>query len=604
MKRYIPITFLVLVGLLFGACAPPPAAAEPTAEPPAEPTAMAAPEAAEVEIEPRPGFTMGEMNPIPNLPAPDPAEMAEEQIFTYADARALSVSSWDPLQNPGGGTRHLLRNLWLSLLRLDSDASILPGLALAWQRNDDFTVYVFHLDPLAVWSDGTPITAQDPIDLWNFQARPDSLVVDPFWGIINNIKGFDAVNAGEATEIEGLVAVDDHTLEISLVEPDPLYVWKITKHAGAITPVKQVMEDPELWMTKPGVLASGPFMIEELDVALGNYVFVPNPNWWGHEPYLTEFRNITVEDLNTQLIMTENGELEGTSPALIAEAIPGLLESGILRQDPAPYYPGSIFMFFFRFDIPPTDDLLVRKALMHAIDLETVYEVAYGTTSGVQQMRALIPDAAPCNRYPEAFGYEYDPELAKEELAQSTYGSVENLPVIRMVANRGGVSEYSRAAEIILEMWKTNLGLTNVEFKGTVDGFDDDVRYDDEIPGDAGFDRINLVRISSGVGLPDTAGWFVNFFSPDSWWGVRLNQYHPELEESAKQAYRMQRDDPAYCETIQEIENTFWDGYNLVPLWTSMKDGSSVNVVNWVRNYRNNLDGDYYMLDQMWIAKQ
>jgi len=151
-------------------------------------------------------------------------------------------------------------------------------------------------------------------------------------------------------------------------------------------------------------------------------------------------------------------------------------------------------------------------------------------------------------------------------------------------------------------MWKTNLGLTNVEFKAHPDGFDDDVRYDDAIPGDAGYDWVNVVRISSGVGLPDTAGWFVNFFSRSSWWSVRLNQYHPELDEMSQQAYQVQRDDPAYCEKIQEIEDIFWSGYNLIPLWTSTVEGAPMNVVSWLRNYRNNLDGDH-RLDQMWIAK-
>ena len=43
----------------------------------------------------------------------------------------------------------------------DKDSGLIPGAAESWTVSDDGTVYTFKLRKDAVWSDGSPVTAED-----------------------------------------------------------------------------------------------------------------------------------------------------------------------------------------------------------------------------------------------------------------------------------------------------------------------------------------------------------------------------------------------------------------------------------------------------------
>ena len=77
-----------------------------------------------------------------------------------------------------------------------------------------------------VFQDGTPITAADIKAYWEHGAKPENIVA---WGgasiALADIKGWNDLRAGEITESEGLVALDDHTLEITLEITNPAFPW-------------------------------------------------------------------------------------------------------------------------------------------------------------------------------------------------------------------------------------------------------------------------------------------------------------------------------------------------------------------------------------------
>jgi oligopeptide transport system substrate-binding protein len=111
-------------------------------------------------------------------------------------------------------------------------------------------------------------------------------------------------------------------------------------------------------------------------------------------------------------------------------------------------------------DKPPLDDVKVRQALIHAVDFQTISEAVL---RGMwYPLDSMIPPGFP--------GYdgknhwlEYDPEKARQLIAESSYGSVENMPEIRLVASElGGTAGVSHITSIALAMqqyWKKNLGL-------------------------------------------------------------------------------------------------------------------------------------------------
>src|SRR5206468_11383752 len=88
--------------------------------------------------------------------------------------------------------------------------------------------------------------------------------------------------------------------------------------------------------------------------------------------------------------------------------------------------------------------------------------------------------------------FQYDPDGAKAALAESSYGGADQLPKIR-VTPRGANPVLQRALETIIESWRQNLGIINVEFKGQPDEFGPDA------------DKINVSRDDVVIRFPDTA---------------------------------------------------------------------------------------------------
>lgn len=81
--------------------------------------------------------------------------------------------------------------------------------------------WTFNLRPGMVWSDGTPVTANDWVQTYRYAADPEH-AWDFSWFYAGVIKNWDEAIAGEVPLEElGVVAVDDLTLQITTYNPFP-----------------------------------------------------------------------------------------------------------------------------------------------------------------------------------------------------------------------------------------------------------------------------------------------------------------------------------------------------------------------------------------------
>ena len=58
------------------------------------------------------------------------------------------------------------------LVRLDKNFKIQPGAATKWGVDSTGLVWTFHLDPNLMWSDDTPVTADDYVATFQYGADP------------------------------------------------------------------------------------------------------------------------------------------------------------------------------------------------------------------------------------------------------------------------------------------------------------------------------------------------------------------------------------------------------------------------------------------------
>jgi peptide/nickel transport system substrate-binding protein len=121
-------------------------------------------------------------------------------------ALSSSPSAMDPQFHNLGANLNVSQNMFDTLVRMDPDMRLKPGLAESWRVVDD-TTWEFHLRKGVTFHDGSPLTAEDVI--WSLD-RPATLVNSP--------AGFGMYTRAIATK----TAVDANTLRITTKGPYPL----------------------------------------------------------------------------------------------------------------------------------------------------------------------------------------------------------------------------------------------------------------------------------------------------------------------------------------------------------------------------------------------
>lgn len=543
MRRiYSLLSALLVLVFLLSACASP---AAPTAEEPNAPAATEAPQQAE--------------------PAP-----AAEQVLRII--HPVFDQNWTPML--GGGHVARLNSLWWAApMYFDAKGELHPMVFMEWSSNDDFTQWTFKIDPKAVFSDGSPITAEDVKGTWDLEAHPKTqhARIDLFLG---GVEGFTAVSKGEAAEMTGLVAKDAQTVEVNLTAPDPIFFQKVATHLIAPVKISQARGEDgeqklEWWRPENGVVVSGPFMPESMDLDRGVLTFVRNPKWWGPAPKLDKIIITSVEDNQTAITMLENGEADIHTTI----ETPTLVKDLGLPFIDAPDLPTAQH-FWLNVNAEPTNDINVRKALIMAINGKDLIKVSY--PDGPHKLAFQIPNAVPGADDPEYLPFPYDPEGAKAALAASKYGGPENLPKLMIVGVSFPAAE--AAAQYIAEQWRQVLGIQTVEMKPQFDDF-------------SGPDKANIqiYRDDVGTRVPDLVSYLSGAMYSTS--GNAINKMggynNPEVDRLLDEARVKGVDDPARIELAHQANRLFREDWTFIP-WAIPP--ASAYAMPWVKNAERNID--------------
>jgi peptide/nickel transport system substrate-binding protein/oligopeptide transport system substrate-binding protein len=136
-----------------------------------------------------------------------------------------------------------------------------PGIASRWEVSKDGRFYLFSIRPEAVYSDGTPVRAQDFIDSWMRIMDPASKAEYSF--LFDPIKGARAYRNGLQKDPKsvGLQAVDPRTLQVELEKPAP-YFPKLVCHIAFLPVYPRYLKLPH-WGNAKTVIGDGPYIITE-----------------------------------------------------------------------------------------------------------------------------------------------------------------------------------------------------------------------------------------------------------------------------------------------------------------------------------------------------
>jgi oligopeptide transport system substrate-binding protein len=346
----------------------------------------------------------------------------------------------------------------------------IPAVAESWEHNDDCSVWTFHLRAEAKWSNGDPVTAEDFVFSIRRVLTPS--LGAPFSEYFFVIKGARAYLTGKTTDFDqvGVKALDPHTLRFDLTGPDPYFTALLTLppfqpvHPPTILKFGKIGQRDTKWTEPRNFVGNGPFVLKswrENDVI----EMVKSPTYWDAQSVkLNGINFYSIESYDTTERAFRAGQLHKTE-FLPLDKIPYYRRTEPEVLQIAPYF--AVYFYILNVEHKPLDNPKVRLALNLAVDRESlVRNVLRGSE---QAATGFIPPGL--SEYPVARQAAYDPDRARQLLAEAGYPNGRGFPKLKIFMNTG--EHHQMIAEAVQQMWHQELnigiGLENQEWKVYLD---------------------------------------------------------------------------------------------------------------------------------------
>jgi peptide/nickel transport system substrate-binding protein len=335
-------------------------------------------------------------------------------------ASAFDPQSMDPHALALLYQSRVVTQIYDSLVNRDRDFKLEPSLATSWKMVDART-WRFNLRPDVKFHDGTPMTADD---------------------VVFSIERALAKTSQRAFQLRGVTGarkVDALTVDVLLSAPDAVLPEKLI-FIGVMSKAwaeKNGVTQPQDFNAKQETFAvrnangTGPFMLRryEPDARL---VLAANPNWWGRGTpqaggNVTEVTYTVIQSDATRMAALATGEADFVID-------PPFQDVARLQQDKRLKFAsttdiGTQYLGFdqARAELETSDvkgrnpfkDLRVRKAVYHAIDIDSIVaKVLRGQASPTGSFVSALVDGYRADldkRLP------YDPAAARALLKESGY---------------------------------------------------------------------------------------------------------------------------------------------------------------------------------------
>ena len=455
----------------------------------------------------------------------------------------------DPHLTTDATSGQIIIEVYGGLVTIDRDLNIVPDLAQDIDISPDGLVYTFHLRPDATFHDGKPVTAEDV--RWSLERATNPLiespVADQYLGDIVGVK--EKIN-GDAQSISGLRVIDDRTLEITIDGPKSYFLAKLTYPTGFVLDRANVEEDPKRWFRHPN--GTGPFQLSLYDV--GETMLLTRNEGYHLGPPLLEEVELILSG-GTSMLMYENDEIHvaGIGLADLDRILePGNKLNKDLKRGPPSF---SVQYIGLNVDAPPLDDPKVRQALNLAIDKQEIATIVLADQ--VVPAQGILPPGFPgFNQNLE--GYSFDPERARQLLAESKYGdTLDDLPPITMTTAGSFGASVSLDMEVVLQMWEKNLGI-EAEFQQTEFAtFLKDLHKR----------RFQMFDVGWIADYPDPENFLdILFYSESS--NNHTNYNNPQVDSLLMEA-RTETDQARRYQLYNQVEQIIVDDAPWVPLWYS-----------------------------------
>lgn len=358
---------------------------------------------------------------------------AESSTDTLYIGVTNPMGNLSPINAASVSTRWVQRFYFDTLLEMTDPLEFAPKLAESFETTDNQT-YTIKLNPEAKWTDGTQITADDVVFTLNLFANPEAETIGLYLTSLEGVDDSGKLVSG--TEIPNLVAVDETTVTFKTKSPvDPNYVKEMIgtnvfiqpKHVVEAVPVADLNGSDVF--TQPTV-TSGPYKFVEY-VQDSYLELTANEDYYRGAPEISSIflRTMSATNVATEL---QTGGLTMNASGGIGEI--SISDTEMMQKvDGLEVTVQPSWTNQFMYINSNHFDQAIRQAMSHAVNRETI-------VNNLLQGNAEITNGP----YSSASPYynenlepiAYDPEKAKEFIAQSDYDMTRPIELMVPTGNR------------------------------------------------------------------------------------------------------------------------------------------------------------------------
>ncbi|MDH3247679.1 MAG: ABC transporter substrate-binding protein [Acidimicrobiia bacterium] len=347
-----------------------------------------------------------------------------------------------PYLGAGSPGQYVWSNMFDALTRIGPDGAPESALAESWSTADDNLTWTFNLRSGVTFSNGEPM---------------DAAAVEATFATVLSEEGRAtySANANNYGFIDTVTAIDDSTIEIVTSSPNVLLPSAISI-AYILPPAYFADAGAEGFAQAP--IGSGPYAVSEWgddEIVLEAWA-----GSWRGEPQIATVTYLNLPDPAARVQALQSGQID------IAQS-PSPDQADSLISDGFEIYSATrgqvLAMALVTDQGGPLADVRVRQALNYAVDKEAIREAL---TGGFSPTAGLYAPPGVNGHDGNRFVYPYDPDLARELLAEAGYADGFDIEAEMTLGSFPADAEIFEAMAGYLADVGVNVTITQVDFRG------------------------------------------------------------------------------------------------------------------------------------------